>query len=308
MQIHFISALLIGVSMFSSGVSASEFVRGELLIRVSEKGRAAGPAALSALHAKIGAKARSEFKLFQQFQVVKLPAGMSEEQGRKYYESSAAVEYAEPNFIYHTLEVQKDPLFEKQWGLHNTAQNSGKAGADIDALRAWKIERGNHQVVVAVIDSGVEYTHPDLQQNIWTNPHPGANGFEGDVHGWNFVEKNNDPKDDLFHGTHCAGIIGAAHNGIGVMGVAGEVSIMPVRFINASGGGTLEDSIKATEYAILRHSDILSNSWGGDDESQAMLEVIAKANDAGIVYVAAAGNEHNNNDTSPTYPASYNVP
>lgn len=278
---------------------------------------------LGALHTALGARVASPSKLLPRLRAVTLPAGADIKAAADAYRRSGAVEYVEPNFKVHAFEdraetlapstSRQDELFGQQWGLANTGQNGGTVGVDIAALKAWSLFRGSKKVVVAVIDTGVDYTHPDLVSNTWINPGEIAgdgidndgNGYVDDVHGWDFANRDNDPKDDHFHGTHCAGVIGAAHDGKGTMGISADVSIMAIKFLNAGGGGTLEDSIKATEYAIANHADVLSNSWGGDDFSQAFSDLIEEANKRGILYVAAAGNEHNNNDTQPTYPASY---
>jgi len=302
-----------------------EYVKNEVLVKFKDSTVVESNDVFK-LHKKIDAKYRSNFKIFNNFQVITLPEGVSVKSAISFYEKSPFIEFAEPNYIYRAFDFNPDPFFREQWGLNNTGQHSGKVGADIDAIFAWGISEGSRDVVVAVIDTGVDYSHPDLVNNIWKNKGEvgqyisnegqtldrakdgidnDGNGFIDDVYGWNFYKKTNDPKDDHGHGTHCAGIIGASHNGIGIMGVAPNVSIMSLKFLGAAGNGTLEDGILATEYAILNGAHILSNSWGGDGYSKAMFDVIEQANKKGILYVAAAGNDHSNNDTQPTYPASY---
>ncbi len=297
---------------------APEAVPGEYVVRLKQT-KGLHLAALRTLHTQLGVEARSDFRVFKQFQVIRLPealrTGMALSNTIAQYEKSGLIEYIEPNFIYHALgnalETAPDPLFDKQWGLKS-----------IEAQRAWDISKGRDNVVVAVIDTGVDLTHPDLVNNIWTNPGEiptgGASGADGidndgngyidDQHGWNFYSKSANPNDDMGHGTHCAGVIAGAHNGVGIMGIAPNVKIMPVKFLGAGGDGTLENGILATEYAMINKADVMSNSWGGDGFSKAFLEVIEETNKRGIIYVAAAGNDHNNNDTEPTYPASYQVP
>ncbi|OQW99337.1 MAG: hypothetical protein BWK80_63170, partial [Desulfobacteraceae bacterium IS3] len=148
-------------------------------------------------------------------QLMKLPADMSVEKALEIYRSDPDVEYAEPNYIYVPKSVPNDPNYGKLWGLHNTGLTEGTNDADIDAQEAWDITTGSSDVIVAVIDTGVFYTHPDLADNIWKNtdeiPDNGkdddGNGYIDDVRGWNFCNNSNDPKDEDGHGTHCAGII-----------------------------------------------------------------------------------------------------
>lgn len=257
------------------------------------------------------------------------------------------VAFAEPNYIYKAIgstpsvesllarnvkELQsaaapQDALYGKLWGLNNTGANEpdrsggysstpGLAGADVDAERAWSITKGDKKVVVAVIDTGIDYNHPDLKNNMWINEKeiPGngidddSNGYVDDVYGWNANAKNGDPMDGNDHGTHCAGTIGAEHNnGLGVAGVMGEVSLMAVKFLSDEGSGSLADAVVAIDYATKMNVDIMSNSWGGGGFSKALEDSIKAAKDKGIVFVAAAGNDGTNNDSRPTYPANYQV-
>lgn len=210
-----------------------------------------------------------------------------------------------------------DPLFGNQWALANTGQNGGRAGADISALQAWTTTRGDDSVVVAVLDSGVDYEHLDLADNIWTRP---ANlrvyvdrdlATTDDLHGFSAIGE--DPMDENGHGTHCAGIIGATgDNGEGVTGVNWKVQIMPLKFMDASGSGTTADAIAAINYVIERNRAgvnvrIISASWGSTQRSQALEDVISKANDAGILFVAASGNSSEDTDRTPHYPSSYDL-
>ena len=245
------------------------------------------------------------------------------------YQALPEVEYAEPNSEIkldhedagHKHVHADDEMFFQQWGLFNTGQNGGKAGADISAMRAWAVTRGSDQVVVAVIDSGVDYSHPDLANNIWTRPeiikkYEDEDLTEGpvdDLHGFNLVEDNGNPMDDNGHGTHVAGIIGAeGGNGVGIAGVNWKVKIMPLKFMDAQGSGTTKDAIEAINYVINRkragvNVRIISASWGSTTKSRALEDVIRKAGDEGILFVAAAGNSSSDNDREPHYPASYDL-
>lgn len=236
------------------------------------------------------------------------------------------VEYAEPNYIYRINRTPNDPMLGQLWGLINAGQKDssnkvGVAGVDVDVEKAWDLQTGSSSLLIAVIDTGVDYTHPDLQDNIWVNEaelngQPGVdddgNGYADDVYGMNFTNANS-PRpnglDDHGHGTHCAGTIGArGDDGKGIVGVAWNVRILPVKFLGADGGGSLEGAIKAIDYATKMGAKIMNNSWGGGGFSQALLEAIQRSNQAGVLFVAAAGNESNNNDARPVYPATYDVP
>ena len=226
------------------------------------------------------------------------------------------VEYVEPNYVVTVDKVPNDPNFAQLYGLDNTGQNGGKADADIDAPEAWDIQTGDGKAVVAVIDTGIDYNHEDLAQNVWHNskeiPNNGIdddnNGFVDDYTGWNFVSHNNNPLDDNGHGTHVSGTIGAVgNNGIGVTGVDWNVKIMPLKAFDSSGSAYISDIISAIQYATIMHVDIMSNSWSGaSGNDQALKDAIGAANNAGILFVAAASNYGQDNDINPAYPASYN--
>src|SRR5687768_13027520 len=238
------------------------------------------------------------------------------------------VEYAEPNMEIKLDALDAsllpvfpaDPRFNDQWALANSGQRGGKEGADISATMAWATTTGSDKVVVAVLDSGVDYTHEDLAPNIWVRPaslgpyHDNELGMVDDVSGYNAVENSSDPMDENGHGTHCAGIIGAeGSNNIGISGVNWKVRIMPLKFMNAGGSGTMKDAIESINYAINRRKAgvnvrIISASWGSTMRSRALEDVIRKAYENDILFVAAAGNSSVNNDRTPHFPSSYNVP
>ena len=238
------------------------------------------------------------------------------------------IEYIEPNYIISLESVKgeapKDASFSKQWGLSNNGKNGGIfspgiAGEDINAMKAWDITKGatgDKTIKIAVIDTGVEYTHPDLKAQMDVNlaelnGKPGVdddgNGYVDDIYGYDFANKDGDPADGHGHGTHCAGVIGAGHNNIGVAGVMANVKIVAIKFLSDKGSGETIDAIAAIDYAIKRGVNVMSNSWGGGDKEQSLLDAITAAEQAGITFVAAAGNESNNNDSTPSYPANYDV-
>ncbi len=224
-----------------------------------------------------------------------------------------------------TLDPPNDPKLSSLWGLHNTGSDDGVVDADIDALEAWNLSTGSKKIVTAIIDTGVDYTHPDLANNYWHNPgetgidaqgknkesngiDDDQNGFIDDFRGWDFANNDNDPKDDHEHGTHCAGTIGAiGNNNVGVVGVNWNTSLVGLKFLDNSGSGSLDHAVQAIEYATTLGVDLTSNSWGGGGFSQTMYAAIQEAAQKGILFVAAAGNESQNNDQRPSYPASYLV-
>jgi subtilisin family serine protease len=225
------------------------------------------------------------------------------------------VEFAEPNFlIYPAATFPNDPQFGSQWALNNTGQLAGSlADSDVDAPEAWDLTQGDANIIVAVIDSGVDYTHPDLDQNIWTNfaelngqagVDDDNNGYVDDIRGWNFSDNNNNPMDQINHGTHVAGVIGAEANAQGVTGLNWNVQIMPLKFIGPDGLGTTAGAIEALNYAVANGARISNNSWGGAAFSQALFDAIEAAGTQQHIFVAAAGNDALNNDTNPQFPAN----
>ncbi|MEJ2222997.1 MAG: S8 family peptidase, partial [Desulfobacterales bacterium] len=251
------------------------------------------------------------------YQQVKLPEGADIEEALELYLEDPDVEHAELNYFVHVnVTTPDDAEFTRLWGLHNTGQNvngtNGTADADIDAPEAWDVTTGSSDVVVAVIDSGVDVNHPDLQPNIWVNPGetPGngldddGNGYIDDVNGWDFYVNDNDPRDAHGHGTHVAGTVAAAgDNGIGITGVSWSAKIMALRFMDAWGIGTTADAISAIEYASAMGADIINNSWGGSGYNQALKDAIDAS---GALVVCAAGNSGWNTDTYiPHYPSGY---
>ncbi len=243
----------------------------------------------------------------------------------------ADVEYAEPDYVVQAFAVPNDPFFGQLWGLQNTGQliqgTLGVPGADISAVTAWDLTTGSRASVVAVVDTGVDYAHPDLAANIWSAPSPFNVTIGGVIitcaagtHGFNAITNSCDPRDDHFHGTHVSGTVGAVgNNALGVVGVNWVASIMGAKFLDQFGSGTISNAINAIEFTIQAKAifgvqanvRVLSNSWGcppGACFSQALLDEINRANVNDILFVAAAGNDNNNNDLNPTYPGSYSVP
>ncbi|MEY4630402.1 MAG: hypothetical protein RIQ81_522 [Pseudomonadota bacterium] len=232
--------------------------------------------------------------------------------------------YVEANTIIRMdAKFPNDPNFAQLYGMHNDGSTGGTANADINAPEAWEVSTGSKNVVVGVIDTGIDYTHPDIAPNYWTNPGETGtdsegrdkqtngvdddnNGYVDDFRGWDFVNNDNDPMDDNSHGTHCAGTIGGKGNdGVGVVGVNWDVSLVGIKFLSGGGSGTLEDAVKAIEYGTKIGVQLTSNSWGGGGFSDTMAAAIAEAQSKNILFVAAAGNSSADNDSDPHYPSSY---
>jgi subtilisin family serine protease len=260
---------------------------------------------------------QEEFDLVPGLSVVKLHQGQNVEDAIKKLNETKGVIYAQPDYKVEVLSTSPaDPRFAEQWSLNNTGQSGGTVGADIEATHAWDIAIGSrNDIIVAVIDTGIDYTHPDLAANMWVNEAelnglPGVdddhNGYIDDIYGYDFCNNDGDPKDDFFHGTHCAGIIGAVgNNNIGVTGVCWNVKLMAVKFLDSGGSGYTSNAIKCVQYAVKMGAKVLSNSWGGGGYDTALRDAINAAAEKNVLFIAAAGNSAGNNDVNPAYPATY---
>lgn len=260
-----------------------------------------------------------------------IKSGASVAETLRALQGNPLVEFAEPDFVVSIdSAAPSDPYFAdgSLWGLRNSGQNGGRAGADIGAIDGWDVRTSatmpdGKPVIVAVIDTGIRRTHEDLAANMWENRGEVAgngvdddgNGYIDDRWGLNAItyaaehRRAGDPMDDHGHGTHVSGTIGAvANNGRGAVGVAWTVRLMAVKFLDSGGGGYTSDAVEAVDYARANGATVMSNSWGGGGFSQALLEAIQRANDAGIVFVAAAGNAGSDTDAAPSYPSCYEVP
>jgi subtilisin family serine protease len=236
--------------------------------------------------------------------------------------------YAEPNYLLYSTLQPDDPRFPDLWNLLNVGQTvggtPGTPGADIHATDAWDTATGARTVLVGVVDTGVDYSHPDLAANVWSAPAQFTVNVGGrsitcpaGTHGFNAITYKCDPFDDHFHGTHVSGTIGAVgNNALGVVGVNWLANIIGLKFLDSSGSGSVADAINAIEFGIQAKATlgaaanirVLSNSWAGSGFSQALLDEITRANQNDMLFVAAAGNSSSNNDLTPTYPAAYAVP
>lgn len=318
----------------SSPPPEGAWVPGEILVRFRD---GVGRERARVLHRASGARVLGRIPPFR-IDVVRLPEGMSVPAAIARYLADPAVEVAEPNFRLHLFQaVPTDPLFPDQWGLHNTGQShpitdpppaevEGTFDADIDAPEAWTVTSGSPDTVIAVIDTGIDLTHPDLAGSLWVNADevPGngldddLNGYPDDVNGWDFEENDPVPQDVDGHGTHVAGIIAAAaNNGVGGVGVCPGCRVMPLR-----SGLDLATELEAIAYAVENGAAIINMSFGSGYFSVLERRAIAWAGGNGVLAVVAAGNELGDNDMAleidtdgdgvtdccPSYPASYDLP
>ncbi len=256
----------------------------------------------------------------------------------EYMNSYPDIQYIEPNYSIQIFGQPDDPAFNQLWALKNSGQSNGLAGADINAVSAWDVSTGSTEAIVGVLDTGIDWSHQDLAENIWQNLGEDAdgdgqlleldsitgqwvmdtgdldgvdndnNGYIDDLIGWDFINNDNNPFDDHGHGTHVAGTIGAkGNNSIGTTGVAWNVRLMPLKIFDQTGNGSVGTAKEALEYALNMGAQISNHSWGILEHSLAFLETLETALNNEHIIVAAAGNADLNNDLFPVYPASYDL-
>ncbi len=322
-----------GMTTLSGDVRRSaHYVPGEVLVKFRDEASSAG---ITSLNVDIGAKELRALSMnAAMVHQYKLDGALSVDEAVLKYRSNPAVEYAEPNYLYSLQAIPSDAQFGTLWGLHNTGQSvngtAGRADADIDAPEAWDISTGSQNVIVAVIDSGIAYDHPDLAPNIWTNPGeiPGngvdddGNGLVDDVHGWDFLTNDNDPMDPVDlnpggnegHGTHVAGTIaGAGNNGTGITGVMWTAKLMALKAGGVNNVLSTTAIISAIHYAIAKGARVMNASFIGPECSLAFYDAVSAANAAGVLFVAAAGNGGHDgigddNDNMPNFPSNFSAP
>jgi len=297
-----------------------KYVPGEVLVRFKP---GTSRRAMLSSHARVGGMVKREFKSVPGLHLVKLSAEANLKRALRDYHKDPNVLYAEPNYVVHPFTLPNDPLFPQQWGLSNTGQGGGTPGADIHAPQAWDITTGSSNVVVAVIDTGIDYTHPDLAANVWSAPTSFSQSYAqynytcpAGSHGYSPAPGSPDacdPMDLDGHGTHVAGIIGAVgNNGLGVSGVNWNVQLMACNFTGAldavDGAVACLDFVKDMKDQGV-NIIATNNSWGGTElYSQALIDAIAAQQQDGILFIAAAGNSFQDNDLVPTDPASLFIP
>lgn len=311
-----------------AAAQSRQYVPGELLVRLKQE----GPTLADDVFSDYGSDVVERFEFATPAPLghsgadivrVKLPSDLTVEEAVQRLKQDGRVDFAEPNYRYQLSEVTRhqetttpNDLNRKLWGLHNEGQDGGRAGADISAVEAWEITQGDRSVqgpLIAVVDTGIDYTHPDLAANMWTNPGeiPGDgidndnNGVVDDVHGYNAFHQTGDPMDGHSHGTHCAGTIGGVgDNGLGVVGVSPQAKLMAVKIFSDKGESTSASILRGLLYADKMGADITSNSWGGGPYNEAVKEAFLSSD---ALHVVAAGNDKVDNDAIDYYPANYEI-
>jgi subtilisin family serine protease len=315
-------------SQVSPAPPSARYVPDEILVRYRDgvgelEKRAARGRAGAAIKERLSAR-RENGK--GDLELAKLPSGETVPGAIQKLQHDRAVVYAEPNWIYTHTATANDPYFadNQLWGMYGPKSTPANEYGS-QAAQAWASEKtGSRSVYVGVIDEGIDINHPDLRENIWTNPNeiPGngldddGNGYVDDLHGWDYYNGDNsvyDPANGDHHGTHVAGTIGATGgNGRGVAGVSWKVTLIPLKFLGPDGGYT-SDAVKALDYLVqlktTRGLNVVAsnNSWGGGGFSQSLYDAIQRTNQAGMLFIAAAGNDNRNNDSRAHYPSNYDL-
>ena len=309
------------ISINPQRINRAKYAEGDLLVRFKPKVSrhsvdAIADANMSTVARRYGALTKVDSK---EYALLK-SKHRTTQQMIQALQKNPQVEAVSPNFYLRIdSDIPNDTHFDYLWGLHNTGQFGGPSDIDIDAPEAWDITTGSSSVIVGVIDTGIDYNHPDLIPNMWVNPGEvvdgvdnDGNGYIDDIHGINAIVPNGDPMDDHSHGTHCAGIIGAAgNNDLGVAGVNWNVRLIGAKFLDETGYGTDADAIECIDYLtdlkITNGQNIVAvnASFGGGDYDPVMESAISSMGTAGIIFCAAAGNDWMNNDETPHYPSSY---
>ena len=305
----FFSAILLSQSAFSATENireTGEYVPGQLIVKYKASVAKSAMRPMNAVTKKVFRASDAELLEFDQY--IDLKKMMSA------LKNDTNIEYVEFNSIYRLSVVPDDTNYSDLYGMEK-----------ISAPLAWEQTKGSKQIVVGVIDTGIDYTHPDLAANMWSNPgeigidadgedkatngiDDDENGYIDDHRGWDFINGDNDPMDGNDHGSHCAGTIGAVgNNKEGVVGVNWDVSLVGLKIFSDAGSTTVDAIVEAIEYSTLIGVDVTNNSWGGGAASEPIKAAISEANDNGIIFVAAAGNSRSNNDTSSAYPSNYEL-
>ncbi len=312
---HSLAGMPLAFGQQAAQVAPLEYAPGELLIKVRPN---VPPAIMQQVYARLQATPLEQISADGWFRIrLNSPAIMN---ALAYARQLPELAGAEPNYRVTEVAIPNDPSFKDLWGLHNTGQTSGIAGNDIDAPEAWdRFRPAGNSLTIAVLDSGIDFSHPDLSGRIWTNPREvvgngvddDGNGYIDDIRGWNFVANTNNPSDDRGHGTHVSGtLVAAFNNSTGVAGVVGPagIRVMPLKFLDNNGSGYTSNAVKALDYATNNGAFLSNNSWGGTSFSQALYDAINRNNQRGGLVVAAAGNNNTNTDSTPYYPQGYDLP
>lgn len=276
---------------------------GELLVRFRNGVPEQAKETILASH---GARRKKYLSGESEIEKLQMPSGRDLKSAALQLLMEPHVEFAEPNFLISKDELTpNDPQFPRQWALRNIGQEGGQFGSDIKATIAWETTTGSSSTVIAVIDSGIDFTHADLKGNRWTNPNPGD---RGDVHGWDFVNDTGKIEDEHGHGTAIAGIIaGQGNNALGVAGVMWRAGLMSLRVLDNTGTGDIADAVEAIDYATTHGAQVINLSWGTKGNSVALRNAIERAMQRNVVVVCSAGNNGLNIDAEGYYPASFNL-
>ncbi len=311
--------LCLSLVSFISSSSARESVPGEYIVKLKKGVSAKRFFTNSRMKSMIQKRKRLRVKKSKIYRI-KVNSRVKISTVKK-LKSHPMIEFIEPNYIYELpkfrkgkayslRELPKDDMFGELWGLNNTKDT------DINAPEAWDKSFGTKKVVVAVVDTGIDLSHPDLKANLWVNKaelngtpnvDDDGNGYVDDIHGYDFIDQDSTPEDGHSHGSHCAGTIGAVHDELGVAGVVKNATLMASKIFNARGRTTVAAIVEAITYSADNGAHVMSNSWGGGGASQAIKSSIEYANEKGSIFVAAAGNSSNDNDKRPNYPSNYEI-
>ena len=329
-----IGSVKISAQAILSQAAKGNYKEGELLVKFKSN---IVTASSQKVHQAVGGSVVKKYNIVPNLELVKLPKDVSVQEAIQNYMLDPNVEYAEPNYRRCLAKIPNDTYFRNQWALHNEGTYAnGTPNADIDAPEAWEISTGNdnitgnNNIIVAVLDSGIDYNHPDLVGNIWKNQGEtncfddvdnDGNGYKDDCSGWDFANDDNDPMDDEGHGTHVAGVIGArGDNNLGIAGIMWRVQLMPVKIFNPdtelTGSCTsvyASDVVAGIRYAANNGAKVINASINGEGYCISEFNAINEANTKGVLFVAAAGNGGtddigDNNDLMPHYPSSYDLP
>jgi subtilisin family serine protease len=317
LTIFFFAVALSGLwipSLPAQGADRSPRIRPDRILIIPKREQTQ---ALDRMHVAEGATVLRRFPALGNVEVLSLRQGADARAVIARYRQSRLVEAVESDHWFTIAATPDDPFYADgtQWNLNNVGQNGGVVDADIDAPEAWETYNSASNIIVAVIDTGARLTHEDLSANLWNNPGeiPGngvdddLNGFVDDVHGINTIAQSGDPSDDIGHGTHVAGILGAVgNNGKGIAGVCWGVRLMICKFLN-NDGGSESDLIQCLDYARSMGARVINCSFVSPDFSTILSNAFWNLRSAGIVVVAAAGNGGTDNDLAPQYPASFKI-
>ena len=283
--------------------SLAPYRDGEILVRFRDGVSAKDKETILANH---GLRRKQQLEGDSGVEKLELPTGKNAKTAVMQILLNPQVQFAEPNFLISKEDLTpNDPQFNQQWALQNIGQNGGQFGSDIKASAAWDKTTGAASTVIAVIDSGIDFTHPDLTINQWTNPLPSA---KGDLHGWDFVNNSTDITDEQGHGTAVAGIIAAeGNNSVGITGVMWRASLMSLRVLDNTGTGDIANAVQAIDYAVNHGAQVINLSWGTSGESLALKDAIQRALRRNVVVVCSAGNGGKDLDTNAYFPASFGL-